>query len=58
MPFVQKDPEEGSPCRDFFCQGHYVIAYRGDCTCHICPPCPRCTESTLRCDACEEEVNG
>jgi len=58
--FIQKNPEEGSPCKNFFCRGHYVIAHQeGSCTCFLGhPPCGWCVDTTLRCDKCEEEADG
>lgn len=60
MPsFVQKDPEEGSPCKKFFCTGHYNIMHpEGFCQCAITkPPCNWCINTFLRCDKCEDEVH-
>lgn len=48
--------EEGNKCPNADCSGHIVIDYPdGGCSCHINPPCSRCTSSFLVCDTCGEQ---
>lgn len=50
-------PGPGDPCR--FCdEGTYEKPRDAVCSCHIAPPCPSCTDPTLECDACGDEIEG
>ncbi len=45
--------EEGDCCGVPGCTGEMVLAYPdGGCSCHINPPCSRCTSSYLACSVC------
>lgn len=48
-------PEEDGPCPS--CRtGRLEYRRKGDCCCHINPPCSACTNAPLFCDACEWET--
>lgn len=49
-------PSEGGRCPA--CGEDGALGYdSGNCSCHIFPPCPACTEARLKCAACGEEFN-
>jgi hypothetical protein len=51
-----KPPSEGGRCPA--CGEDGALSYKvGDCSCHIMPPCPACTDARLKCVACGEEFN-
>lgn len=47
-----EDLEEGSPCTQEGCDGHYDAVAGRNCSCHISPPCYPCVEDGLECDEC------
>lgn len=48
-----KPPEEGDWCVE--CSSGRLEFHRdGDCSCHIIPPCPACTDVKLMCSECGE----
>lgn len=47
--------EEGDVCNRDGCQGTMGYPEVEGCTCHISPPCGKCTENRLVCNVCGEE---
>lgn len=43
--------EEGDICPDCL-KGRFEYARKGECCCHIAPPCSACTDSVLKCNVC------
>mgnify|MGYP000208557102 CR=1 FL=1 len=52
--------EEGDECGVTGCTGHYqfVTDHKdASCSCHINPPCAKCTDQHLECDTCGDEIH-
>ena len=50
--------EEGEKCPDCH-EGTFQFVRKGECSCHIAPPCGSCTSAILKCDECglgEDEI--
>lgn len=47
--------DEGDKCRLPNCNGILELEKVENCSCHISPPCHRCTELRLLCSECGEE---
>jgi hypothetical protein len=50
-------PEPDGRCRYKGCSGSYVVTRRGDCSCHIAPPCGACVDAPLVCSICGDDVH-
>lgn len=53
---MKGDLEDGDICPhcNFCTMGE--VEPEGDCSCHISPPCSKCTTTRLMCDECGYEV--
>lgn len=47
------EPQNGGRCPSCG-EGELSLIFE-NCSCHIRPPCPACTDAPLRCDACGSE---
>lgn len=56
VPGVARNTTAGDPCPTIGCSGHIEIVPAGDCSCHLHPPCPACTEAGLVCGVCGFEL--
>lgn len=45
--------EAGEQCRRKGCKGIIAESEVENCSCHICPPCSRCTEDRAYCPECD-----
>ena len=49
--------EDGSPCDQKGCNGHFEPSEVVGCSCHINPPCGRCVDAGYTCDTCGHDTN-
>jgi hypothetical protein len=52
----QRCPTAADRGGHYQCTGVLMLSVGADCTCHINPPCPPCTEAPLVCTVCGWEA--